>query len=248
MNSEYRFQIADSFTPATIPMERLAEYMAALARLLGEQKNVHFSGVVAGSTVLVATIDEPARPKVRDRVDKVRAGRGLKDAQKAFNDIDDMLRDDSATGSLADDAGAVVIPFPGRSKSEPLAFGPFRQDGTIDGQLLRVGGRDDTVPVHLRDGPIIHTGLNTTHELARLIAPYLFGPTLRVHGTGKWFRTSESIWELHEFKINDFEVLDETPLDIVVDRLRKVKGSGWKEVPDPVRFLLKERHSDGDAH
>jgi hypothetical protein len=71
---EYRFAIADSFTPQTLPMERLAEYVAALAKLLGERENVHFRSIEAGSAVLVATIDTPAQRKVRDRVIAVRDG------------------------------------------------------------------------------------------------------------------------------------------------------------------------------
>ena len=38
---EYRFVI-DAHTPDTLPMSRLAEYMAALARLFGNAKQVHF--------------------------------------------------------------------------------------------------------------------------------------------------------------------------------------------------------------
>jgi hypothetical protein len=117
---EYRFTIEDSFTPETLPMERLGEYVAALAKLLGEQANVHFRGIEAGSAVVVATIDPPAQPKVRERVIAVRDGVGPSDARKAFADLDDMLRKDNATGSLSDDAGGVVIPFPGRNRPEPL--------------------------------------------------------------------------------------------------------------------------------
>jgi hypothetical protein len=244
---EYRFTIADSFTPETLPMERLGEYVAALAKLLGEQANVHFRGIEAGSAVLVATIDAPAQPKVRERVLMVRDGGGPSDARKAFADLDEMLREDNATGTLSDGPGGVIIPFPGRNGPEPLVYGPFREDGTIDGQLIRVGGKDETVPVHLRDGAIIHTGLVCTPEIARRIAPHLYGPTLRVHGTGTWVRTGAGVWELQRFRISDFEVLDDAPLLTVVGNLRKVKGSDWSTVPDPVSVLLGERHGDEGA-
>lgn len=245
---EYRFTIADSFTPETLPMERLGEYIAALAKLLGEQGNVHFRGIEAGSAVIVATIDPPAQPKVRERVLAVRGGGGPSDARRAFADLDEMLRKDNATGTLSDGPRDVVIPFLGRNRPEPLVYGPFREDGTIDGQLIRVGGRDETVPVHLRDGAVIHTGLVCTPEIARRIAPYLYGPTLRVHGIGTWVRTRGGVWELQRFRISDFEVLDDTPLLTVVSNLRKVKGSDWGAVPDPVRALVAERHGDEGAH
>lgn len=248
MGREYRFEIAGGFTPQTLPMERLAEYMAAFAKLLGESENVHFQSVEPGSAVLVAAIDKPARPKVRDRLAALRDGRGAGDAQKAFAELDEMLRKDNATGTVSDEAGDLLIPFPGRNRPEPLVYGPFRQDGKIDGQLIRVGGKDETVPVHLRDGEIIHTGLICTPEIARRIAPHLFGPVLRAHGTGTWFRTGTGEWELRRFRISDFEVLDEAPLLTVVSDLRKVEGSDWSELPDPVGALLAERDGDEGAH
>ena len=129
MEREYRFRIADSFTPQTLPMERLAEYVAAFAKLLGETENVHFHSIEPGSAVLVASIDVPAQPKVRDRLMKLRDGLGPSDAQKAFADLDEMLRKDNATGTVSSETGDVVIPFPGRNRPEPLVYGPFRQDG-----------------------------------------------------------------------------------------------------------------------
>jgi hypothetical protein len=56
------------------------------------------------------------------------------------------------------------------------------------------------------------------------------------------------VWELRSFRISDFEVLDDAPLLEVVGKLRKVKGSDWSAVPDPVRTLLAERLGDEGAH
>lgn len=248
MDTKYRFRIDGHYTPETLPMQRLAEYASALAKLLGEEANVHLAGVEQGSAVLVARVDAPSRAKVRARVLRVRDGDAPADAQKAFLQLDDLLRGDQATGSLIGEGAAIIIPFPGRERQEPLVFGPFKQDGTIDGQVIRVGGRDDTIPIHLRDGAVIHAGLYANAEIARRIARHYLGPTLRVHGTGTWYRTGDGCWELRSFKIADFEVLDDTPLDEVVENLRRVKGSTWNEVPDPVRSLLEQRHGDGDAH
>lgn len=246
--SEYRFRIANSYTPETLPMDRLAEYMAAYARLLGETDNVHFQGVETGSAIIVAAVEEPAHPKVRDRVWSLQRGNATRDARKAFDELDEMLRKDNATGELSGNDGAVILPFPGRTRPEPLIFGPIRQEGSLEGQVIRVGGKDQTIPVHLRDGAVIHSGLNATPDLARKIAQYLLGPTLRVYGSGTWFREADGSWALKSFKINDFEVLGDEPLEEVVATLRNVKGSTWSEVPDPVRALLEDRHDGGDAN
>lgn len=248
MRGEYRFCIEGSYTPKTLPMERLAAYVTELAKLLGERESVHFRGVEEGSAVLVADIDDPAQPKVFDRVVSLKNRRALTEVQKAFVELDNMLREDNATGTLADDASAVVIPFPGRHRPAPIVYGPFRQDGTVDGQLIRIGGRDETVPAHLRDGQLIHTGLICTPEIAQQLARHLFGSTLRVHGTGTWFRNEYGAWELRRFKISTFEILDDAPLITIVEKLRGVEGSGWREVPDPVLALLEGRHRDEDPH
>src|SRR6202161_4936833 len=123
---EYRLKI-DVFSVDSLPMSRLAEYMTELARLLGEQEHVHFSHLENGSAVLVSNIDESALPKVAERVQKVREGRGSKEAMQAFQTLDGLLAKDD--GLLAkDNAVAVLIPpdgtnvieFPGRTRPKPV--------------------------------------------------------------------------------------------------------------------------------
>lgn len=46
--AEYRFQI-DAYTPETITMARLAEYMTYLAQVLGETASVHFDRLLGSS-------------------------------------------------------------------------------------------------------------------------------------------------------------------------------------------------------
>ena len=87
--------------------------------------------------------------------------------------------------------------------------------------------------------------MHTTRDRSKQIAQHLFGPILRVHGTGTWFREATSAWVLKSFKIDAFEVLDDADLDTVVAALQRVKGSKWKDVPDPVQALLEERHGNG---
>src|SRR5690606_16577960 len=159
--------------------ERLAEYVAALARLLGESQSVHLTRVEKGSAVLVAHIDEPARPRVQERIRSVRGGGGPKEALKAFETLDNLLKSDNAVGVLADDTSAVILSFPGRDRPQPPVFGPFKQDGTIDGQVYRIGGKDQTIHVHIRDGAVEHTVLVTNESVALRLRHHLFGGPLR---------------------------------------------------------------------
>jgi hypothetical protein len=249
MVTVYRFKIADSWSPATLPMQRLAEYMAEFAKLLGQSEHVHFEAIEASSAVLAAKVDEPARPNVQERIGSLRAGTAPEDVRKAARRLDDFLAADNARGALyGDNDNVILIPFAGKDRPKPIVFGPFREEGSLEGQIVSIGGEDETIHVHLRDGDIVHTKLVATIEIARKLAPYFLGPIIRVHGTGTWVRHGDGVWELRSFRIVTFDPLDETPLTKVVEKLRAVKGNEWDSVPDPVKFLLSERHGEGDVH
>jgi hypothetical protein len=148
--TEYQFRI-DAYSPATIPMARLAQYMAELAVLFGERESVHFRGLTKGSTILNARIDREAVPKVRDRVIAVRAGDGSGDPMRAFHASNKLLRADNAVGVLRDAAprSGVVIRFPGRELTEESSLSNSKA-------LLTVSSREygaKTTPSTLRCNP-----------------------------------------------------------------------------------------------
>ncbi len=244
---EYRFLI-DAFRPETLPMERLAEYMTDLAKVLGEPGSVHFVRLDPGSTVLVQTIDEEAEPRVRHRAREACSGFGPADAVDAYKRLNRRLLDDNAVGTLSDDKGTNVVEFPGRNLAEPVTFGAFNQVGSLDGTVIRIGGVNKQVPVTLEtsDGAQIHC--TATRELAKTIAQYIFGPEIRVHGTGRWFRDKTGQWKLERFTAGRFEILDGEPLSAVVARLRDIQGNEWPEVEDPWAELKQERNGPSEAH
>jgi hypothetical protein len=49
------------------------------------------------------------------------------------------------------------------------------------------------------------------------------------------------VWILDRFNITDFEILDSSPLQEVVERLRAIEGSEWPEVEDPLEELSRLR-------
>ena len=62
-SDEFRLKI-EAYTPDTMPMERLAEYLAELALMLGERTFVHFVRLEAGSTSIVHRIPTLQRSKL----------------------------------------------------------------------------------------------------------------------------------------------------------------------------------------
>ena len=237
---EYEFAI-DAFTPDTMPMMRLAEYMADLSKLLGNLESVHFVRLKKGSTVLVQKIEKEAVPKVEKRLWAVKNREGPPDALRAFQAIDKRLADDNASGKLSEPTGKIVN-FPGATRGKQETYGPFSQLGQVDGVLIVVGGELDPVPVHLQEGDEIHI-CRASRVVAKQLAPHLFGAMLRASGMGRWLRDDDEKWTMTSFKISDFGVLDEAALADKVSTLRAIK-SPLQDIDDPVSDLKKMRHGN----
>lgn len=242
----------DAYSPATIPMARLAEYMADFAALLGTQNRAYFEGLESGSTKIVSRVAYEDVPKVTTRLRDISRGDLTKETAKLFQQIDDRLANDNAVGSIvALDAqghpAGEVLAFPGRTRPNRQSYGPFTQEGQIDGVLIAVGGKDETVPLRLQSGDTIHTKLETTRTKARELARHLFEP-IRVHGTGHWLREADGDWTLRRFRVQSFTALDAASLRDAVAELRAVPGSGWRDITDPLAELDDLRRDDDALH
>lgn len=248
MREEFTFRIAGSLSPDDFPLERLGEYLKALGEMFGESAYVHFGGLSPGSTIVAVRVDDVAIPKVAARVRSIAAGDAPPAALKAFDRVDNMLREDNATGQLIGTGDNVIhVDFPGRDRPEPVAYGPIKQVGVIDGEVHRVEGKDATVHVGLIDGLrsySLEAPASMGHELAALFR----SGVVRFHGEGTWYRRGPGDWELRKFKIASFDNLDSAPLSEAVARLRAVGPGGWANVPDALGELAAEREAGESRH
>jgi hypothetical protein len=241
---EYRFKI-DAYSPETMPLGRLAEYLTDLSVLLGENTSVHLIRIERSSTVPVCLVEREAEPKVRERLSAVERKDAPPEAMRAAANIDKKLREDNAKGKLIAPTGDNLIVFPGRDRVEPLTYGPFNQPGVIIGKPILVGGKNDPVPIHLEGADGIYDCL-AKRGVAKKIAPYLFTTFIKAEGIGRWIRHSTGEWEMKKFTIRDFIPLeDEVTLRDAIHKLRLVPAN-WKEKEDPLGELRDMRHgTDG---
>ena len=235
---EYRFEI-DAFTPNSIPMSRLAEYLSDLAKMFGNNNSVHLLKIEGGSTVPVVMVEWEAEPKVRDRIRAIKNHEAPADAQQAARDIDRRLLQDNAKAVLIDPAGGRIFPFSGRENATKLEFGPVSQAGVFQGVPIKVGGEKDPVPVHLEDGQGKHIIL-ARRSLAKDIARHLFTSVVRVEGTGKWIRHTDGEWEMLSFHAASFKLIEDSDIRKNISELREVPGK-WKNLEDPVAELEQIR-------
>lgn len=243
---EYVFRI-DVFQPETMPMARLAEYMAALAKMFGHAERTHFVAVEKGSAKLRTAVDPVDAPKVEARLNGVRIGDAPKDAIAGKLALEDLLANDNAVATLTEgDSDRVVIPFIGRNRPKALTFPPFREDTSIDGVLVKIGGKDPSAHATLQDGEVFHVGVTMRRELARELAPLLYGPTIRMFGNGRFERQPDGVWKMSDFKVDRYERLDERPIGEALTLMRAVPGNRLMEA-DSYRDVAATRDEDGAA-
>jgi len=141
--------------------------------------------------------------------------------------------------------GAEVIRFPGREEDAGETFIAVRQHGSIDGEVIRIGGKAALIPVTLQSEDQTFSYCFAQRPLAKELGHRLFEP-VRLFGTGRWTRNRNGVWDLDHFVIDRFEVVANEPLSSVLTDLRAIPGGDWD---NGALRELQELRGDGDeAH
>lgn len=224
--NEISFRI-DAFTPATLPSTRLAEYILDLAALLGSREELRFKRLGKGSATIVQWADEEKLAEIKQRALAMSSGDfEADDGVGPYQRLNQRLREDEAVGTLRIGREKVLY-FPGRKENVARVIGPIVQNDYLDGQLVRVGGLDETVPVYLREGKSVYP-CTTNIETAKKLAPYLY-ETIRLFGSASWLRKSDGQWELKRFLVENFQRLEDVPLELAVEKLRLIEPEDWDD-------------------
>ena len=222
-----------SLTPETLSIGRLAEYLECLSELYGSEDHVHFKCVEKGSAVLVAETDKHAVNKITYRLRLIKGDKSEPKVQRTYRKINELLYNDNSTAevTLSTEKGE-IIKFPGIAPKEEISV---TQPVEIDGVVIRIGGTDKTIPVHIRDieGNIIHCNIKGEEEAKKLSKHYLDG-TLRITGTGKMTRNEDGVWKLSDVMISSFAKVNDEPLEKVIKSIVDIEGNGWKTLDNPI--------------
>jgi len=227
----YRLKI-EGYSPETMPMKRLAEYISDIAVLFGEEPNVHLIAIEGSSTCPVFLVDWQAEPKVLDRIQKALNREGPEDAIHAIDNTNSRLKRDNRSATLLNPADKPVIEFPGAKRPRVIEWPSINQAAELYGIPIMVGGRSDPVPVHLLDGETEWL-CSADRTKAIGIAQHLFTATLRVSGRGRWRKIETGEWTLERFLIDSYEPIRLASLDDTIRELRSIKAK-WKELEDPL--------------
>jgi len=216
--------------PASLPMSKLAEYLAELSGLLGESAAPVFQGIVSGSVVLRSSVQADAKDETADRLIKPRDS----GAAKYIENLSKLMARDGLTGTLIDSRKKVLLKIdPANSPVRHLTR--VHDSSEIDGTVVRVQGKDDSSHIGIVEyGSGRSFSVSTKDEaLARELAKHFRAGTLRLFVRGTWIRDETGRWVPDALTVDRFEVLEEQPLDELMNQLQAIPGNGWAELEDP---------------
>ena len=229
-------------------MERLAAYLAAFARLLGNKDRVHFDRLDPGSTASVARVEREAVPKVFARIDGARRAEAANDVSDALEEINDLARADNALARVdrrpANGERTTVLHFSGRDTPVQSKFGPFTEATELVGELVRIGGKDESAHATLIDAEGRSWSGEIKKDLAQAMAHYLY-KTVRVAGDVRWMRDEDGAWKMLALRFSTFEQLSNEGLLSAVKNLRALRDSDWSKSKD-IDAEIRDSRGHGD--
>jgi hypothetical protein len=207
---EFRLRIEGTIegvemTPETIPLKRLLEYLRDMATMMGHKASVHLMRMEEGGAMPMFLVEANEVDQISERIRQAQRGAAPEEANAAYKRFDGRLREDNAVAQVINSMrGAAIIQFPGRRQVRDEAYADIREAGELTGEVRRVGGLEDIVPIWLRrsDGEIFYC--EADEQIAKGLGGYLYR-TLRVSGVGTWSRTVDGIWKMEKFRIMSFD-------------------------------------------
>jgi hypothetical protein len=139
--------------------------------------------------------------------------------------------------------GGVVLSFLGASKQVPIeAVQTIDQLDSIIGQVIKIGGRDETVPMTIRtpEGAFVEVTVKGRDQ-AKKLAQHLFGSDLKLSGNATWTRDEFGHWSCSDLVVLSFEESDTSSLVDIFSSLQLVAKNQWNEMEDPISEWKKHR-------
>lgn len=238
--------VIPGYTPDTMPLDRLIEYLQQMAVVLGDPTNLHLVEIRQSSVAPVLRAPKATALEARERASRMQRGDGTKRQVDAYNRIRRMVRRDAVGTQYAGRPALlktferVILEIPAAPEDSGVVEG-LRQASSVDGQLIRIGGagEDAALQVQELDGRIL-SGFTAKRHLAKELAQLLWEP-VRLNGVGIWCRDSEGLWNLSRMQVQSYERLADEDALLTLERLRDLAIS-WPQ--DALERLQSEREAD----
>lgn len=217
-----------------LSLDDFAELAKKLAELLGSREHVRFGALRNGSARVLAKVLEPAAQAVEVQLLRAKSDEGPA-ANKVVR-LNNFLGEKGWYGELKNRQGGVILIFPGKLNKPPLEpVQTLVQVDTLLGQVIKIGGRDESVPMTIRtpEGAFIDVTV-MGRDQAKKLAQHLFGSELKLTGNVTWTRDEEGHWSCTDMVVLSFEEVETTSLVDMFSSLKLISDNQWHGIEDPI--------------
>lgn len=228
-------------TPETIDVRDLASLLAAFATLAGEEARFSLTDIKRGSTNLAFALPVGIDNKTIDRIASANSSEASPEARKAWREIDTGLEKLKSSATVMY-GRKKLLKFPGMGAKGRI--GPIKQEEQLAGQIIRAGGKPSSPAVMIETVTGEAIPCSCRKQTAKSLAPYLYGTSVRLTGDATWFREADGSWTRAHFRVRDFEVLLDEPLEVTIERAR----SAFQPPSSPDRALNEDQTEKTDGN
>jgi hypothetical protein len=236
--------VIPAYTPETMPLDRLIEYLQQIGAIIGDPANMHLVKLERSSTAPTFLMPKRAALEAREQTTRLARGDGTKDQYRAYDRLRRMVRRDAPGASrpaVLKTQKGVLLEIPAAPEESGVVSG-VRQATTLDGVLISLGGVGETASIRLQTlaGQVI-SGLTANRALAKEMAPLIYEP-IRVTGPGLWGRSEDGVWGLEKMQVQSYELLEDAPLGQTLAELRDLEVAWPEDADERLRIEREGAH------
>lgn len=224
-SNQYTFKI-EGFTLETMPFGRLVDYYAQLKQMLGLTEHLHLVNVFKGSHATCLAVDSDAQKQVEERLFKIKDGSAPKNALRARDQINFMLREDEASAKFFGPGESTVIPFPGKKSDDDVIYSIYDQV-VIFGEVYQIAVAKNDVKLRVATEAFGVVYCFAPRQMLIALRDFL-DEKIKITGRGTWKRTTDGAWMANDVTITDFQAVPEDSLRETVDKIRALEID-WPE-------------------
>lgn len=219
---EFSFVIP-AYSPETMPLDRLIEYLQQISAVIGDAANLHLVEIKKSSTAPTFLMPKRAALMASERAAQLNRGDGTRDQVRAYNRLRRMVRRDAPEArrpAVLSSSTRVILEIQPAPVDTGVLSG-IRQASSFDGLLISVGGVDAaSIRLQAFDGQVV-AGFTASRSVAKELAKLIYEP-VRVSGPGIWGRAEDGVWALEKMQVQSFEPLADEPAGELLARLRAI--------------------------
>lgn len=223
--AQYTFKI-EGFTPETMPFGRLIDYYAHLKQMLGLPDQLHLISVTTGSHATCLAVDYDAQNGIEERLMRLRDGSAPKNALRARDSINLMLREDGTSAELLGTDGSNVIPFPGKRADDDVVLS-ICDYAVVYGEVYHIAVSKSEVKLRLATEAFGVVYCVAPRDMGIALREFL-DERIKISGRGRWKRSTDGSWTVNDITISDFQHVPDGNLKDTVKRLRAL-DIDWPE-------------------